>query len=148
MRLFGLGLLPPSSRKPRALRTSCLKTLKSEKADARGELNIIFLDRKRMRNLNRRYLGRDHDTDVIAFNYPAPLRKDSGDEPPFGDIFISAHQARKQAKELGHPVLTEVLTLIIHGTLHLLGYEDSTPGKKARMFRKQEILLRSPRVNP
>ena len=92
-----------------------------------------------MLSLNKRFLKRSHDTDVIAFAYEPPPAgaKDS----PFGDIFVSAYQARRQAREMGHPVLDEVLTLIVHGTLHLRGWEDSTPKKKAAMFRRQEEIL-------
>ncbi len=88
-----------------------------------------------MRALGRRFLRRGHDTDVIAFNYEAgPGRRP---DDPFGDIYVSAFMARRQARELGHPVLTEVLTLVAHGALHLLGYDDATAREKARMFRVQ-----------
>lgn len=140
IRLFGLGLLPPSARRPRLIEKSCRQTLKSEKKDGPGELNIIFSDRKKMKALNKRYLNHGHDTDVIAFRYPEealPL----GDDAPFGDIYVSARQAALQAAELGHSLVEEILTLVIHGTLHLLGYEDSTPRKKNIMFRKQDMLL-------
>lgn len=142
VRLFGASLLPASARKPALLKKACLKTLECEGAHGRGELNIVFLDRRRMRELNKRYLGHGHDTDVIAFSYP-PAKAKEREDPPFGDVFVSATQARVQAGQLGHPVLDEILTLIIHGTLHLLGYEDSTPKKKAGMFRRQERLLSS-----
>lgn len=138
--LFGLPLLPLSARKPASLKAACRRALKSEKADKAGELNIIILDRKKMRALNKRYLDHDYDTDVIAFNYPAdkPLKNE---EAPFGDVYVSAYKARIQAKEQKHPVLKEVLTLVLHGTLHLLGYDDSTTRKKAAMFRKQDQIL-------
>ena len=144
VRLVGTARLPPSARKPAALAAACLKTLKSEGAARAGEINIIFLDRGRMRALNRRFLKSGRDTDVIAFGYPPPPKALRGAaEDPFGDIFISAHRARIQAKRMGHGVLTEARELIIHGTLHLLGYEDKTPGRRALMFRKQGLLLGS-----
>lgn len=100
----------------------------------------MFLDRRRMREMNRRFLGHDYDTDVISFSYPRP-RRNAGDSP-FGDVFVSAHMARRQAKSLGHSVLTEVLTLAVHGTLHLLGYTDASSLQKARMFRRQGSIVR------
>jgi probable rRNA maturation factor len=115
--------------------------LKIEKCQADGELNVVFLDRRQMKALNRRSLGRRHDTDVIAFNYS----EDPGPMPggrPFGDIFISAFRARVQAEALGHPVLDEVLFLAAHGTLHLLGYDDLTAQRRAVMFRKQDRAVR------
>jgi probable rRNA maturation factor len=146
IRVSGLSLLPASARRPRAITGVCRKALKAEKVRAGGELNVVFLDRRRMRALNRRFLGRGHDTDVIAFGYaedPGPI----GSGRPFGDIFISAFQARAQAAEQGHPVLAEVLFLAAHGALHLLGYDDATSRQRAVMFRKQEHILRgSPRA--
>ncbi len=75
---------------------------------------------------------------MIAFPYndglPAPDR-------PFGDVFICVPQARRQAKELGHPASREVLILALHGTLHLLGYDDHAPKDRARMFARQDELL-------
>lgn len=142
IRLFRVWLLPPSARKPAALKNACLRTLRAEKADGPGELNIVFLDRRKMLALNKRALGHDYDTDVIAFRYPwAEHGRRAAPDEPFGDVFISARQVRVQARHLGHPALTEALTLIIHGTLHLLGYDDSTPPKRALMFRKQDRLL-------
>lgn len=137
IRISGTSLLPASARKPRAVAGVCRQILKGEKADGAGEINIVFLDRRKMRALNKRFLGHDADTDVIAFNYP----EDPGpgaDEKPFGDIFISSHLARVQAGQVGHSVLTEVLFLTAHGTLHLLGYDDATSRKRAVMFGKQQ----------
>jgi probable rRNA maturation factor len=136
IRVFGASLLPASARRPRAIMQVCRRVLKDEGAARRGELNVVFLDRRRMRVLNKRFLGHDRDTDVIAFDYP----EDPGPVPggkPFGDIFISAFQARRQAAEQAHPVLAEVLFLAAHGTLHLLGYDDSTSRRRAAMFKKQ-----------
>ena len=146
IRVFGASLLPPLARRPRAIAAVCRRVLGGEKAKVGGELNVVFLDRRRMRELNKRFLGRTRDTDVIAFNYgedPGPAAA----ERPFGDIFISARKARAQAAAQGHPVLTEVLILAAHGTLHLLGYDDSTARRRAVMFRKQDLALRGPAAN-
>ena len=140
VRLFHTNLLPPSARRPRLLKKACLKTLKLENASCSGEINIVFLDKARMLELNKRYLNCNHDTDVIAFAYPHE-KSPAAPALPFGDVFISAPQARTQAKQMGHSVLKEILILIIHGTLHLLGYEDLTPKKKTAMFLKQELIL-------
>lgn len=134
----GLQLLPASARRRNLIEKAVALTLKSEKARVAGELNVVFVDRKRMLQLNKQFLQHTWDTDVIAFNYDgAPEGADS----PFGDVFISAFQARKQAKDLEHTVLDEVLTLAVHGTLHLLGYDDATKKQKAAMFAKQDKIL-------
>ena len=132
--LSGLSLLPPSARKPELLRRACRLALGAPQ----GPVAIVILDRKAMLKLNIRFLGHRYDTDVIAFPYErSGLAKDE----PFGDVYISSHQARVQAKDLKHSVLEEVLTLVIHGTLHLRGWDDSTPKKKAAMFREQSRIL-------
>lgn len=130
----GLALLPASARKGKLIE----KTVASVLGKKRGEVNVVVVDRKRMLKLNKEFLNHSHDTDVIAFNYDgAP----EGVDAPFGDIFISAFQARVQAKDVGHPVLDEVLTLAIHGALHLLGHDDHTKAGRARMFALQDKVL-------
>jgi probable rRNA maturation factor len=138
IRVTGTKLLPASARKSRLVEKAITLTLRAEKARLSGELNVVFVDRKKMLSLNKSFLSHTHDTDVIAFNYDgAP----EGADAPFGDIFVSAHQARVQAEELGHSVLDEALTLVVHGTLHLLGYDDATKAQKALMFKKQSRIL-------
>jgi len=88
-----------------------------------------------MLSLNKKFLNHSHDTDVIAFAYQ--------ENDAFGDVFISAFQARRQARALKHSPLKEVLTLAVHGCLHLIGYDDRRPGDKAAMFRRQDAVLKS-----
>ena len=138
-----LHLLPASARRRNLIEKAVFLTFRSEKARLIGELNVVFVDKKKMLSLNKAYLHHSYDTDVIAFNYDgAP----EGADAPFGDVFVSAHQARVQAEELGHSVLEEVLTLVVHGTLHLLGYDDATKAQKAAMFRKQSRILEKVRA--
>ena len=139
IRIHGLSHLPPSARRPAAIAAVCRRALALEKVRAGGELNVVVLDRRKMRRLNRRFLGRGQDTDVIAFDYPEDPGPIPG-ERPFGDIFISAHLARAQAARLGHSVLSETLILAAHGMLHILGYDDSTGKARARMFRRQQAI--------
>lgn len=142
----GLSLLPAAARRRGLIERAVRWTLDSEKSKADGELVVAFVGRRRMLELNRRFLGHDHDTDVIAFRYEdfPPL----GAETAFGDVFICVEQARAQARRLGHGVLTECLTLAAHGTLHLLGYDDDTARGKARMFRKQRLCLKALSARP
>ena len=138
VRVFRAALLPASARRPAAIRKVCLAALRRERCRKTGELNVVFLERTAMRKMNSEFLNHRHDTDVIAFRYDgAP----GGGDQPFGDVYISAYQARRQAKELGHPVLDEVLTLVVHGTLHLLGYDDHAPAARRLMFERQEQIL-------
>ncbi|MBI4423084.1 MAG: rRNA maturation RNase YbeY [Elusimicrobia bacterium] len=137
VRLFHASRLPRPARKPALLKRAVLAAL-GPAARREGELNLVFLRRAAMRRLNRSYLGHDDDTDVIAFPYPK-----GGKGSPFGDVFVSLDRARRQARDLGHPLLDEVLTLAIHGSLHLAGYRDHGPAERRRMFARQDRVLRA-----
>lgn len=136
VRVAGLAALPASARKPalfeKAARLACGRVS--------GELSIVALPRAKMRAMNREYLGHDYDTDVIAFRHERAPGVPAA-EAPFGDVYLSAWMARRQAAELGHSVLRESLTLAVHGALHLVGHDDAAPAAKARMFRLQDRIL-------
>jgi len=98
---------------------------------AGASLTIAFVRDRAIRQLNRTYRGKDHATDVLSF--PA---SDAQDEPfinqsaasadYLGDIVIAIDTARRQADEAGHTLTREVSELVIHGTLHLCGYDHET----------------------
>lgn len=140
VRVAGLSALPASARKPRLIEEAVRRAVAASGRRAAGEVTVVVLPRARMRAMNREFLGHDWDTDVIAFEHEAPPGVPAA-EVPLGDIFVSAHQARVQAREQGHSVLREVLTLAAHGALHLAGHDDDTPAGKARMFRLQDRAL-------
>lgn len=137
--VFGASRLPPSARRPALVKRACALALRGEGAVGPGELNVVFLDRRKMLELNKRFLSHSHDTDVIAFRYDD--EPPGGPSRPFGDVYVSAFQARRQAAQLGHSVLREALTLVVHGTLHLVGYDDATPRQRAAMFAEQDRIL-------
>ncbi|MBD3233803.1 MAG: rRNA maturation RNase YbeY [candidate division Zixibacteria bacterium] len=95
-------------------------------------INIVFTDDKYMRGLNKNYLGEDRTTDVMSFNI---------DEEMLGEIYVSLPQARRQAQERGIPIKVEIKRLLIHGLLHLLGYDHASEEEKRLMFAKQEHYL-------
>lgn len=97
------------------------------------EINILLVSDPVIRKYNRRWLKHDYATDVIAFEM-----KEKG---VLGDIMISTDTAKRQAKEEGHTLLTEVKILAIHGILHLLGYRDKKKKERERMWRKTDELL-------
>jgi len=99
---------------------------------------------REIRRLNKAHLNHDRATDVIAFPYdPVPAGGGiSQAPPPFGDIVVSVDRARAQAREMGHPLLREVMTLAVHGALHLAGYLDGRPAERARMFKRQDRIVR------
>ncbi len=86
-----------------------------------GEINIILVSNRKITELNRRFLGRNRPTNVIAFPLP-PIRTVPGCGGVLGEIYISREQARLQAKAAGIKLQTELLQLVRHGLLHLAGF--------------------------
>ena len=140
VRVAGLSSLPASARRPRLIEAAVRRAFALERSARQGEVAVVFATRAKMRALNRQFLGRDGDTDVIAFEHePAPGPPAA--ETPVGDIYVSGWLAARQAKEQGHSILREALTLAAHGALHILGHDDRSPRDKARMFRRQDEVL-------
>jgi len=106
--------------------------LRREGAPVNASVTVVLVTDAATRRLNRRFLGKDRATDVLAF---------PGDPPSLGDIAISVERARAQARRAGHPMAVEIALLAAHGALHLLGYDDRTRGHRADMMRRQRALL-------
>jgi len=97
-----------------------------------GEVNLVLVDKSEIKKINRKFLGKNRITDVIAFNHPS-CRTAAKETAPFGDIFICVDQARAQAKAVGNTFLEELITLAGHGALHLAGMDDKTAKQRAAM---------------
>lgn len=104
-----------------------------------GDIQVIVVDNKTIRALNRRFLGENGVTDVIAFPYDPPPGPKSN--AVWGDIYISAPVARENAERFGEVPRRELVRLVIHGALHLLGYKDGTPRDRDEMWSRQERIL-------
>jgi probable rRNA maturation factor len=106
----------------------------------RAELSVLFVNSRRMKLLNTRYRGIPADTDVLSF----PLM-DEGlrhNECALGDIVISVPSARKQAEEFKSTFHEELIRLLVHGLLHLIGYDhEINPYQKKKMEKKERELL-------
>lgn len=110
-------------------------------AQGRTELSILLTDDRQIQELNRLWRKKNRPTDVLAFPQRQGPFADPSD-PVLGDIVISIQTARAQANERGHSLEQELDLLLIHGILHLLGYEHEKGGKSAgRMRRKEKELL-------
>ncbi|HOX23707.1 MAG TPA: rRNA maturation RNase YbeY [Elusimicrobiales bacterium] len=94
-----------------------------------GEVNVIFCSAKAIIALNRRYLKKNRITDVIAFN----LGADSRQSRALGEIYVCVPQGQAQAAEYGNSPRLELLTLCVHGALHLAGMDDATASERRRM---------------
>lgn len=109
-----------------------------------AELSVLFAGDRVMRTLNRQYRGKDRSTDVLSFSMrEGPF----GDLRPelLGDIVISVPVAEKQARIAGHSLAREIELLLVHGLLHLLGYDhERGPAEARKMRRKEQMLLKRP----
>jgi probable rRNA maturation factor len=119
------------------------------------ELGVVITTDEEVHTLNRDYLGHDYETDVLSFGMDAageagnPESKSRNpkfvappDRPTYlGDIAISYERAAEQAPDYGHGTDLEVATLLIHGLLHLLGYNDIDDADRERMHARQGELL-------
>ena len=110
------------------------------------ELSVVITDDDTIRQLNRDYRGKDEATDVLAFALSEDADATPFVSPPdgvsrLGEVLISCPQAKKQAKERGHPIERELALLVTHGVLHLLGYEhDDQPSRDRMRAIEDEVL--------
>jgi len=123
-----------------SLRRLAAEVLSQEEAKGETELSLIITDDEAIRELNRRFRGVDAPTDVLAFRTGAEEHFVSAPErPPYlGDVVISYQRALAQAEELGHAVAEELKLLVIHGILHLLGYDHQEEDAARKMREREE----------
>lgn len=126
------------------LRRAALATLLHQNAPS-VEVAVVVTDDESLRELNRRFRGIDAPTDVLAF--PDETRGPFVGAPGFprylGDVVISFPRAQEQAGQAGHPVEAELQLLVVHGVLHLLGYDDQSEPERAKMWAAQEAILKA-----
>ena len=114
-------------------------TLEVEEVDEEAELSILLVAPDHIRRLNKRFAGDAYATDVLAF----PMMEKEEGEYLLGDVVICPAVAARNAEKLGHPLAQELDTLVVHGTLHLLGYDHQGQQDKALMDKKQQEILDS-----
>jgi probable rRNA maturation factor len=105
------------------------------------ELSLMFVDDEGMRTINRDYLRRDRPTNVIAFSLSEGSFGEVNPEM-LGDVVISVETAGREANAAGIPVGDAILNLVLHGILHLAGYDhEKTAGRARIMSAVQEVLF-------
>ena len=104
-----------------------------------GDLSIVLTDNAQLHQLNREYLGVDAPTDVLSF--PASETDPETGVPYLGDVLISIPRAEVQAQSAGHSLDAELQLLVVHGVLHLLGFDHAEPEDKTRMWLAQGEVL-------
>jgi probable rRNA maturation factor len=129
-----------STPRLRATAEAALRAL--GRADLHVDVSVV--DDPAIRRLNARYLHRRRITDVLAFDLHAP-----GPSRLMGEVIVCADSARRQARGLGVPVALELDLLVVHGLLHLAGWNDREP-REARLMhkREREILAETGRRAP
>jgi probable rRNA maturation factor len=108
----------------------CLRLQKDKRTDLRKltEVFVWLISDRRIALLHRKFLGQSGPTDVITFQH--------------GEIFISVETARRHARAFGNSLVHELKLYIVHGLLHLQGFDDQTPGEAHKMKKAQEKILR------
>jgi probable rRNA maturation factor len=127
------------------------RTLQVIKIKKSIEISLVIIGEKRIRSLNKKYRGIDKITDVLSFGNEEAKNKSEkqikfinppGDTLYLGEIFICYPQAEKQARQKNHSFKKELSILLIHGILHLAGYEHKEEYEKSKMKIIEEIVLK------
>ena len=128
---------------PEKLEQAALAALEQQMVDLDQDLSIAVDDDERLHALNKEFLDIDAPTDVLSF----PAGDDEIDPETgvlyLGDIIISYPRALEQAEAGGHPVINEILLLVVHGVLHLLGHDHAEPEEQAVMWAAQREALQA-----
>ena len=114
-----------------------------------SELSISLVDMEEMSSLHMRWLDESGPTDVLSFPMDELKPNSSSDGPGIlGDIVLCPEYAKKQAVEIGHSLQDELEVLVVHGVLHLLGFDHRENDEKTMMFSRQDEILREWRSRP
>jgi len=122
------------------------RTILADIGEPSAEMGILLVGNQRMRSLNRRYRGKNRTTDVLAFAARDAMVPHTPYLTPgmLGDVVIAVPEAARQAKEGQRSLDEELMVLLIHGILHLCGYDHEGNEKEARRMRRRErMILRS-----
>ena len=111
--------------------------LEAEDVDPSAELSILLVGADHIRRLNARYAGDDHATDVLAF----PMMEDDEDSLLLGDVVVCPEVAAVNAEKAGASLERELKTLVVHGTLHLLGYDHQNDTQRAAMDKRMNEII-------
>ena len=123
------------------------QVLKTEGVAPPYEVSLVFTNSETVKQLNRDYRGVDEPTDVLAFYMLPQKEADSSFALPpdgitrLGEVIISYPQAVEQAREQGHSTERELALLVIHGILHLLGYDHEEAKEEIKMRARERELL-------
>ena len=131
--LFRFRLRRRIVHEPRLIKLA--QMILSATGEPEAELSLEIVGNTRIRRLNRQYRQQDHPTDVLAF----PIREAAGPRTSLlGDVVISFPKAAEQAFRYGHSIEEELMKLLVHGILHLQGFDHEKGDLAARRMRRKE----------
>lgn len=111
-----------------------IKACAANESKTVGEISIIFCSDEHILEINKEHLNHDYYTDIITFNYNV-------ENTISGDLFISTDSVKDNAKVMGVPFERELYRVIIHGVLHLIGYNDKTRKQEKEIRKKEDFYL-------
>ena len=120
--------------KGKAFNNIWLKTVAESEVRKLGDINVIFCSDNYILDVNMKYLGHDYFTDIITFDYCEGNKL-------VGDLFISIDSVRKNARDYGVEFEEELNRVMVHGILHLIGYDDHTEEQVKEMRGKEDYYL-------
>lgn len=119
-----------------------LKEIAAENGYNIGDINYIFCSDGYLLEVNRKFLGHDYYTDIITFDNSEDYLLEKGRPGVSADIYISVDTVRANGEEYGEGFERELMRVIVHGLLHLTGYDDVTPYKQKRMRAAENRALK------
>lgn len=123
------------------LRAAAAIVLTQQTAEPATGLSVVVADDAFVAGLNRQFRAIDAPTDVLSFPADEPPVAEDGEPPYLGDLIIAYPYASAQAASAGHLLDDSLALLVVHGTLHLLGYDHDTPENRAAMWAAQADAL-------
>lgn len=136
MKIIVKNLQRKISVKPAEIKKVIFKALRFEKINRSGEISVLLVNDQKIKRLNLAYLGKNSPTDVISFDNSINKNK------IFADIVISVDTASRNARIFRTTPLYELYLYVVHGLLHILGYDDKRKKDRLDMHKKQEYLLK------
>jgi rRNA maturation RNase YbeY len=121
----------PARRRRRKETMRAVRTVLAGEGRRRAVISVVFVNDRFMTKMNGAFLRHRGTTDVISF----PLGERGTTE---GEVYVNLDSAVRQSREYGESYAREAMRLVIHGTLHLLGYDDRTTGKRKTMKQREE----------
>ncbi len=123
------------------IRSLLNKVLVEEGCKGKGTISVVLVDNNYIKALNSRFLDRDCPTDVLSFILG------NRDEEVWGEIYVSDDMAREQSEQYNVEYKEELSRLLIHGLLHLMGYDDSDRESREYMMQKEDYYLNKVGIN-